>query len=168
MPLTTAQEIIIVDALKLETAVNVVTALANRDDVFLTNWLNGNATATNTWRKDVTSRDLFEAMDVTKFDALTAGKRDAWRLMLDFQPIDFSRQKNRRAVTDVWGATDGAPILTDCTRRTSRVEIYLTPDIAANQTTTAGVTGLTLSWYGPITLTELSMALNRNALRLGS
>lgn len=168
MPLTTAQETAIVDALKLETAPNVVTALANRDDVFLTNWLNGNATATNAWRKDVTSRDLFEAMDVTKFDALTAGKRDAWRLMLDFQPIDFTRSKNRRAVTDVWGATDGAPILTDCTRRTSRVELYLTADIPANQSTTGGVVGLNLTWHGPITLNELSMALNRNALRLGA
>lgn len=166
MALTLAQEIIVVDKLKLETVPNIVTAIANRDDVFLTNWLNGNAVATNAWRKDVTSRDLFEAMDVTKFDALTAGKRDAWRLMLDFQPIDFTRQKNRKAIADIWGNTDAAPILTDCSRRTSRIELYLTDDVVGNQATTAAVTGLLLSWYGPITLTELSMVLNRNSLRL--
>jgi len=87
-------------ALRAETDQTVVAALAIRNDVALAAWCNG-ASAVDAWNEAMGSRDLFEATDVTKFDAVNPGKRDAWRLLLEFAPINFSRQKMRKAVPDV-------------------------------------------------------------------
>ena len=103
------------------------------------------------------SRDLFEATDVTKFDAVNPGKRDAWRLLLEFAPINFSRQKMRKAVPDVWGTTDAVAVLQACTRKATRGEVYL----GGADATTNTVTAKKLNYIGNISLDDVSNALNR-------
>lgn len=142
--------------IRAETNPACVAALANRNDVTMEQWVNA-ASAQDAWNPAMTGRDLFEASDVTKFDNLTAGKRDAWRMMLDFTPLDFSRQKFRKAVTDTWGATDGVAVITACTRKATNGEKYLGGSNATENT----VTALKLTAPGIIPLNEISKALNR-------
>ena len=100
---------------------------------------------------------LFEAGDVTKFDGLSAGKRDSWKLLLEFAPIDFARNKMRKAVTDIWGNTDSVAVLQACTRKATNAEKYL----GGNSATENTVTALKLNWTGTISYSEIGEILNR-------
>lgn len=155
--LTTTQQTTLANALKAETNAQVVAAMAVRNDEFLKDWLNAYSTA-NAWVASMSAADLFQAMDVTKFDNLTAGKRDAWRLMLDFAPLDCARNTNRKAILDVWGATDSVTVLNACVRKATRAENIL----GGNSATTNTVTALKLNWVGVLDTYTLSVALNDN------
>lgn len=155
--LTETQETTLAVALKAETNPTVVAALAIRNDVALAEWCNALST-TDAWNDTMTSGLLFEASDITKFDGLTAGKRDAWRMMLDFAPVDMSRQKNRKAVQDVWGNTDSVAVLQACTRKATNAEKYL----GGTSATTNTVAALRLNWTGTLSHGDVSHALNTN------
>ncbi len=129
---------------------------ATRNDGFLWNWLNSPSTVV-AWAENVGARTLFEAMDATKFDGLTAGKREAWRMMLDFAPLDFSTLKNRKAIQDQWGNDDSVAILQAVTRFATHFEVA----IGGNDATTNTVTAKKLTLTGPISLDAVSTALNR-------
>ena len=143
-------------ALRAETDTGVVSMLAIRNDVGLAEWCNA-ASSVDAWHPAMTGRLLFEAGDVTKFDGLTAGKRDAWRMLLDFQPIDFARNKMRAAVKDVWGNTDSVAVLQACTRKATNAENYLGGTSATENT----VTALKLNWTGTLSHSDISDVLNR-------
>lgn len=74
----------------------------------LLGWLNGSS-ATLAWRNAVSSQDSDEAATYTSYDTLAQGKRDSWALFLRFNR-DFSRNKVRNWVIDVWGAATAASI----------------------------------------------------------
>lgn len=154
--LTDAQMQTLATALRGEQNAVVVAAMAIRDDVTLTSWVNA-ASATSAWSTTMSKRDLFEATDVTKFDGLTAGKREAWRLLLDNSPIDMSRQKMRKAVQDSWGNTDSVAVLQACTRFATNGEVYL----GSSDQTTNTVTAKKLNFAGTISLADVSQSLNR-------
>lgn len=155
--LTTAQETTLAAALKAETDQSVIDALRARNDMALADWCNA-ASTTDAWNQSMTGMLLFEASDITKFDGLPAGKREAWRMMLDFAPVDMTRQKNRKAVQDVWGSTDSVAVLQSCTRKATRAEAYL----GGTSRTTNTVTALALAWTGTLSHSDVSYALNRN------
>ena len=154
--LTDGQMQTLAAALRAETDQTVVAALAVRNDVALTAWCNS-ASTVDAWNEAMGARELFEATDVTKFDGLTAGKRDAWRLLLEFAPIDFTRQKMRKAVQDAWGNTDSVAVLQACTRKATQGEVYL----GGSDATTNTVTAKKLNYSGSISLDDVSNALNR-------
>ena len=143
-------------ALRAETNANVVNYLANRMDVQLAEWCNA-ASAVDAWQPAMTNRLLFEAGDVTKFDGLSAGKRDSWKLLLEFAPIDFARNKMRSAVKDIWGNTDSVAVLQACTRKATNAENYL----GGNSATENTVTALKLKWTGTTSYSEIGEILNR-------
>lgn len=157
MALTTAQETTLAAHIKASTDPAVIAARTIRNDVELARLYNV-ASTTDAWRSEMSGRDLFEATDVTKFDGLTAGKRDAWRLLLNFAPCDMTRQKNRKAAVDVWGNTDAVAVLQACTRKATVAESVL----GGNSATTNTVTALKLNWEGSLSVDEVSYALNRN------
>jgi hypothetical protein len=154
--LTDPQMQTLATALRAEQNASVVAALAIRDDITLTAWVNA-ASTTSAWSPAMSERDLFEATNVTKFDGLTAGKRDAWRLMLSNSPIDMSRQKMRGAVQDTWGNTDSIAVLQACTRFATNGEMYL----GSSDATTNTVTAKKLNVPGLISLNDVSASLNR-------
>lgn len=159
MALTNSQKVSLAAALRAEGDAGVVAALAIRNDVFLQSWCNG-ASATDAWKYAATRRDLFEAMDITQFDGLTGGKRDAWKVMMDNTPLDFSRAKNRKGVSDSWSTLTQAQqntILTGLVEKATRAEVYLG---ASNNKTEGGVTALARDFVGNVGLTELSQVLN--------
>lgn len=129
---------------------------ATRNDGFLRDWLNSPSTVT-AWAESVNAKALFESMDISKFDGLTAGKREAWRMMLDFAPLDFGVVKNRKAITDQWGNVDSIPILQAVTRFATNFEAA----IGGNDATTNTVTAKKLTLTGPISLDDVSNALDR-------
>jgi hypothetical protein len=143
----------------LQTAIGaepaVAAFLAAGDDGSIAAWFNEPDATVKAWRKSVPRDDLFAAMTVAKFDALSAGKRDAWRLMLDFAPIDFTRAKMRSAVTDAWGAADAAAILTDCTRAATKAEALF----GGTDRTESTVTAKNLATEGALTASDVARAL---------
>ena len=153
--LTTAQMQTLATALRAEQDAGVVAAMAIRNDVALTSWCNS-LSAVDAWSEAVPSRDMFEAMNITKFDNLTAGKRDAWRVLLDFAPIDFTRQKMRKAIEDIWSAADGVAILQSFTRKATQAEKYL----GGTDATTNTVTAKKLNYTGSVSIDDVSNALN--------
>ena len=154
--MTEAQQQALATALRAETDAGVVAMMAIRNDVWLAEWCNA-ASAVNAWQPAMTNRLLFEAGDVTKFDGLSAGKRDSWKLLLEFAPIDFSRNKMRKAVTDIWGNTDSVAVLQACTRKATNAENYL----GGNSATENTVTALKLKWTGTTSYSEIGEILNR-------
>lgn len=155
--LTDAQLQTLAAAIRAETDQACVDALAIRNDVAMEQWINANS-AQSAWNPAMTGVNLFEATDVTKFDNIvSAGKREAWRLMLDFAPINFGRNKFRKAVTDVWGTTDSKPVLTECTRPATNGEKYLGGTTATENT----ISAWKLNFSGNISIGEISNALNR-------
>lgn len=157
MSLTTEQETALAAHIRANQSAEVVAALAIRNDVELARLYNL-ASATDAWVSRMAGAALFEASDVTKFDGLTAGKRDAWRMMLDFAPIDFSRQKNRKAAQDVWGNADSVAVLQSCTRKATVGEAAL----GGTSATTNTVTAVKLKWEGTLSYGDISAALNAN------
>lgn len=128
--------------------------IASGDDQALANWFNANAPGpVKAWRESVQKNEIFEATNITKFDSLTAGKRAAWQLLLDNAPINFSRNKMRAAVDDVWGATDAAAILPDFTENATRAEVALGGNNATNST----VTALRRNWTGTLSAADASL-----------
>ena len=143
-------------AIRAETNQACVDALAIRNDVAMEQWINADS-AQSAWNPAMTGVDMFEVTDVTKFDGLVAGKREAWRLMLDFAPINFGKQKFRKAVTDAWGTTDSKSILTACTRPATNGEAYLGGTTVTENT----ISAWKLRFPGNIPISEISNALNR-------
>jgi len=154
--MTPEQSQTLATALRAETDAGVVAMMAIRNDVGLAEWCNAVSTV-NAWHPVMTGRLLFEAGDVTKFDGLSAGKRDSWKLLLEFAPIDFARNKMRKAVTDIWGNTDSVAVLQSCTRKTTHAEAYL----GGNSATENTVTALKLNWSGTLSHSDISDVLNR-------
>jgi hypothetical protein len=156
MSLTDTQLQTLATALRAETDANVVNYLANRMDVQLAEWCN-TASASDAWNPAMTGGALFEATNVVKFDNILAGKRDAWKLMLDFTPLDMGRNKLRLAVIDVWGDADCIAVLQACTRKATNGEKYLGTTTVTEKT----VTALKLTVPGQISISDVSSSLNR-------
>lgn len=144
-------------ALRAETNPGVVAAIAARNDTYVVNWCNGLST-TDAWLSNATDRDLFEATDVTKFDGLAAGKREAQSRMERFAPLDFARQKMRKALQDIWGNADSVAVLQALRRKATRAEVYL----GGNEATTNTVTALKLNFEGSVSAEDVGRALNGN------
>lgn len=111
--------------IRANTDPSVITALAIRDDDAIRDWYNA-ATSTDAWSNSVDRLALFEMTPITNFDGLSAGKRDAWRLMLEqaaIVPIDFGRSKPRAVVRDIWSAAQADTILNACIRKATRCEM---------------------------------------------
>lgn len=120
--------------------------------------------AQTAWRTELTALDLDEASDISAFDALSAGKRDAWALFLQYAPRDFSRNKNRKVVRDVWGnstsnTTVAFSIYSAATRPVTRAEQLLGGTGTASEGSGTGtVTAKKLSWQGEVTSNEVEAA----------
>jgi len=143
-------------AILAETDATLVQYRTSGQTTKIAEWYN-QLTDTDAWMSSVGARELYEAMDITKFDNLsTAGKRDAWRLMLDFAPADMARLKQRKAVQDIWGNTDSVPILESVRRKATKAEVVL----GGNVVTTNTVSALKLNWEGSLSGDDVASALS--------
>lgn len=155
--LTQSQLTTLAAALRAETNQGVIDAVAIGNITYLVEWC-AEASATDAWNTVVEKSTLFEATNISKYDNLTAGKRDAWQLVIDNAPINGSRNKMRSAVVDIWGIGDSVAILQDMRRKATRGEAYL----GGTSTTTNTVTALKLNYVGSLSIDDIATALNEN------
>ncbi len=78
------------------------------DTAALLAWCNG-ASGTLGWRIAVQPQDSDQAATYTTYDSLAQGKRDSWSIFLKFNR-NFSVNKVRSWITDVWGAATASSI----------------------------------------------------------
>lgn len=134
----------------------VTAALAIRDDDAICDWYNA-STSTDAWDNSVDRLALFEMTPITSFDGLSAGKRDAWRLMLEqaaIIPIDFGRAKPRAVVRDIWSVAQADAILTSCIRKATRCEMVFGGTVETSGTISA--TDLVVSeWLASYTISTI-------------
>ncbi len=162
MALTTAQETTLAAHIRASKDAAVIAALAIRNDVELARLYNL-ASDTDAWQSAMSARGIFEATDVANYDNITqAGKREAWRMLMDFAPIDFTRNKYRKVITDVWAATLSAGNLTALTQSFTRKATVAEAVFGGASATTNAVTALKLKWEVALSTDDVSYALNRN------
>lgn len=142
----------------------VVAALAIRNDVGLAEEYN-KPSAVDAWRVAMTGQGLWDAMTLTEYDGISqASKRELWLEMMrraDTRPVDMSMARYRNALTDIWVHLPSGrmtALLTNCVEKLSVFEtVYSAPTA-----TTAGVTAARRTVVGPVSLDDISDALNRN------
>jgi len=159
MPLTDALAAQLAAHIRANTDPAVQAALAIRNDDAIRDHYNA-LTSSDAWDETVSRRDLFEAMNITQFDALSAGKRDAWRLLMEQtgqEQQDFGRAKLRAAVRDVWSAAQADAILSACIRKATRAEMVFGGATEAS----GSVSALDLDVEIVLTSADVSGALNR-------
>lgn len=160
MALTTAQATALAADIRANVDATVVAALAIRNDDAIRDWYN-TASTTDAWESAVTRQKLYEAMNISQFDGLTGGKRDAWRLFLEQAGLvshDFGRQQNRNAVTDIWSAGQADSILAACVRKATRAELVFGGQVEQ----TGGVSATDLQVEVVLSSIDVSLALNNN------
>ncbi len=115
---------------------------------------------TKAWRVDVPASDSDDAPDYSTFDALIAGKRDSWALFLAQPSRNYSRNKVRKWVTDIWGAATAASnseaILLAATENAKRCEVI----IGGTTRTTGTVSALDRGYIGTVQLSDVSGMFN--------
>lgn len=116
--------------------------------------------AQKAWITNQPSMDSDDAPNYANFDAIAAGKRDSWGFFLA-SPRNFTRNKVRKWVTDVWGnataGSDAEAILLAATRYAQRGEIVF----GGAPKTTGTVSALDLTYVGDISNNDILQALAR-------
>jgi len=154
--LTTTQLATLKAAINAETNATLAGYRANGQTTMIADWYNV-ASNTDAWNSRVEQSTLFDATDIAKFDNITAGKRDAWRMLMDFAPCDFTRAKVRKGVQDIWGDTDSVAVLQAGLRKATKAEVAL----GGTSVTTNTVTGLKLNWEGMLSGDDVASVLSQ-------
>lgn len=162
MSLTTAQETTLAAHIRANQDAAVVAALAIRNDTELARLYNL-PSATDAWQSAMSARDIFEAMVLTDYDGIAqASKREAWRLLLEFAPIDWRKNNYRKVIADVWGAAISAAKLTTLTQAMTRKATVGEAVFGGNDATANSVTAKKLTREGALSVDDVSYALMRN------
>lgn len=163
MALTSAQETIIADAIKTSLDPTVQLAYQQRNDVALHAWANSNSTFW-VWKTRVTQDEIMQnGFDWVQVDNLSVGKARIWEwLFLNSErSINPSKPNVRAGIAECWKGNAAflavqAVVLGHCKRFASNVERLFCAGTGLE--TTPG----DLTYVGPVGLTELSVALNKN------
>ncbi len=111
------------------------------------------------WMTNVPAVVSDDAPSYSTFDSIVAGKRDSWGFFLA-NPRDFTRNKVRSWITDVWGAatasSNSEAILQAGTEKARVVEVAL----GGATKTTGTVTALARNYVGGISLTDVAGMFN--------
>lgn len=152
--LTDAQLQTLKTAIAAETDPEFVTYRTNGQTTLMADWYN-QPSSTSAWHNNADRTVLFEATNIVKFDTLSGGKRDAWRLLMDNTPVDFGRNKLRKAVEDIWGVTDSVAVLQGVTEFATRAQALF----GGNVKTTNTVVALDRDFEGFLSSQDISAAL---------
>ena len=157
MSLTTEQRATLKAAILADAA---AAALWNAGDMYsLAQYCNA-STTTNAWRENVPPDQMVEQVRFVSYGDLPAGKRDAFRLMLDYPPIDATRAKVRKGIEDIFAVagsyTDSAQMgqmLGACVEKATWAELALgftTPSAVG------GVTAIKRNVTGALSVDDVS------------
>ena len=161
--LTNQQKSLLKAAILAETDPEFVDARTNGQTPLMVAWFNKpKSPAVKCWRADVQPQESDEATPWANFDNITqASKRDSYLHAFMRYPRDFTKASVRKWITDVWGnatvGSDAAAILTNAGQRDiTRAEAVLG---GSNVVTTNSVSGIKLTWTGPMIDAEIGEAL---------
>jgi hypothetical protein len=132
------------------------------DTASLLQWLNGAANpAQLAWSSSMAGADLDAGVSsYTTYDTLSQGKRDEWRIFLDYAPRDMSKGPNRKVVQDVWGTITagsvGESVLQACTFDATNAQVA----IGGNSASLGTVTALNLHFDGECDQTDANWLVN--------
>lgn len=146
--LTPSQLTTMCTAVKTDSTANAARVAGNT--VALRAWLDGaKAPTTLVWRADVQPQESDEAATYTSYDSLGAGKRDSWALFLRY-PRDFSRNKVRNWLVDVWGAANAGSVSESVLQAGTKPGTNLQVLLGGSTKTTGTVTALDATYKGLI------------------
>jgi len=160
MALTDAQKATVKAYIIADPLLGTMTSGPGTDYFAIAEAMSANASqVTKAWRVDVPSNDSDDAPDYSTYDSLAAGKRDSWSLFLRTSR-NYTRNKVRKWVTDVWGsataASNAEAILLAATENAKRIEVVL----GGTTKTTGTVIALDRSYIGGLTLNEVAEMFN--------
>lgn len=166
MSLSKVQQTTLAAHINASIDVEVIAALAIGDDIELSRLYNIFST-TEAWRTDVPKDELFEAMSVSKFDTLSQGKRDAWRLVLDIDVLDFEKNKLRKGINDIWDgiATQPETLINVGLEFATIAEEVIGGNIRTTSTTgvtPTDVSGIKRKFIGQLNHADIARVLNEN------
>ena len=162
--LTDAQMTTLAAAIRASTDPTVVAALSIRNDVALTDWCNSDSTFV-VWKTKATQDELMSlsGFEWAQIDNLTTGQAGIWEWLFsnNEKAINPSKSQIRAGISECWKGTAAkvavaTAVLDGCKRFASMVE-----SMFATGTGTNAIPGA-LIVTGPVSLTEVSTALNRN------
>lgn len=122
------------------------------DTFSLLQWCNG-ASATLAWSVSVQAQTSDEAATYTAYDSLAAGKRDSWSIFLLFAR-NFSKNKIRNWITDVWGNATAGSIAESILQAGTEFATRAQNVFGGNTKTTGTVTALDRSFTGLVDQTD--------------
>jgi hypothetical protein len=127
------------------------------DDGSIAAYLN-TASTTDAWRVAVQPQEIDEATNWANFDNITQdGKRDSFGYMLRYAR-DFSRNKVRKWIADVWGDNaDAASILQAGIEKASLAQNALGGTSRTTGTAGNAVTGLDRNYVGQVQGNEVAL-----------
>jgi hypothetical protein len=110
------------------------------------------------WLTSVTPEMMDDAPDYSTFDSIAAGKRDSWGFLLA-RSRDFTRNKTRKWVTDIWGnATAGSNA--EAILLTGTVNCTLAESVIGGATkTTNNVSAIDRGFIGTISVFDIGPIL---------
>lgn len=117
-------------------------------------------TSTKAWRVNVRGADLFDNLTISTFDNLSAGKRDALRMMMD-RGVDCTKKAMRDGMADIFAVTGS---YTDSAQLAKMLngactEFATWAEVALGSTTPAavgGVTAIKRKFVGALSVDEVS------------
>jgi hypothetical protein len=134
------------------------------DSYSLLEWCNG-PSSTLAWSTAATASDIFDSLTISTYDSLSAGKRDALRMVMDRGLVDASKGAIRAGFADIFAVTGG---YTDSAQLAKMVNGALTvfatnAQKAIGGTTPAalgGVSALKRTWAQLVTQAEANLLVN--------
>jgi hypothetical protein len=128
------------------------------DTVGLLAWCNG-VSAVLAWLPSVQPQVADEAATYTAFDGIVAGKRDSWRIFLMF-PRDFSKNKIRNWITDVWGNSTAGSIAEAILQAGTQLATNAQAALGGTTRTTGSVAALSLNFTGLVSQADVNVLVN--------
>lgn len=166
MSLTAKQQQDLAAHIRANTDQEVIDALAVRNDGVIADIYNQPST-TEAWRPNVSRDELFENTPIAQFDSLSAGKRDAWKIIMMMDTINFTRSKIRAGVKDVWknvNTKSETMLRVGIEFATVAEEIFGGPLRTTNAVNATDqivpVAAINRKWFGQLTTNDVSAALN--------
>lgn len=158
MSLTDAQYTTLANHIRANTDPDVVAALSIRNDTELTRLYNLDS-GFYAWRSNIPVEEYRDAIVWSELKNITAGESRVWENVTSYLtlPIDATKSNTRAALAEVFAAntTSRANLLAVAKKLASVYE-----EVFATGTGTEGDPGVA-AVEGPVTLTQISKALNQ-------
>lgn len=112
------------------------------------------------WRIAVPPQEADEAAVYTAFDTVLAGKRDSWQHNFLRYTRDFTKNKIRNWIVDVWGPAIAASVAEGVLQAGTELATNAQMVFGGTSPSTGTVTALKRTFDGQITQAEVNLLVN--------